>query len=212
MTSPAAVTLLWGEDPYLLRERALELVGDRRPTEVDANEWRGIELQDLATPSLFGEPRALIVTGAGALTAPTHLDFQIVVPKILYLRVGAGTNMATNSAVNMLTFTVPPASVGNGTAIASTGGDLLSGAAVTARVIANSGTVTVTTTAGSLATHSTGQISTGKVMPRRRIRFSQAWIAAGSKHRLLTMYDACRRLSHMDWIVTSSAIDGCCSG
>ena len=37
MTSPAAVTLLWGEDPYLLRETALELVAERRPTEVDAN-------------------------------------------------------------------------------------------------------------------------------------------------------------------------------
>jgi DNA polymerase-3 subunit delta len=67
MTSPAVVTLLWGEDPYLLRERALELVGDRRPTEVDANEWRGSELRDLATPSLFGEPRALIVTDVRAL-------------------------------------------------------------------------------------------------------------------------------------------------
>jgi DNA polymerase III delta subunit len=59
MTSRAAVTLLWGEDPYLLRERALELVDDRRPTEVDANEWRGSELQDLATPSLFGESRGV---------------------------------------------------------------------------------------------------------------------------------------------------------
>ena len=67
MTTPAAVTLLWGEDPYLLRETALELVGDRRSTEVDANEWRGSELQDLATPSLFGEPRALIVTDVRAL-------------------------------------------------------------------------------------------------------------------------------------------------
>ncbi|HEX9299860.1 MAG TPA: hypothetical protein VF968_06985 [Actinomycetota bacterium] len=67
MTSPAAVTLLWGEDPYLLRETALELVAERRPTEVDANGWRGSELQDLATPSLFGEPRALIVTDVRAL-------------------------------------------------------------------------------------------------------------------------------------------------
>src|ERR1022692_1964277 len=85
-------------------------------------------------------------TGFGALTATTHLDFQIVVPKILYLRVGAGTNLASNVTVNMLTFTVPAANVGNGTAVASTGGDLSAGAAVTARVIANSGTVTVTTT------------------------------------------------------------------
>src|SRR5436309_13893296 len=67
MATPPAVTLLWGEDPYLLRETALELVGERRASEVDANDWRGSELQDLATPSLFGEARALIVTDVRAL-------------------------------------------------------------------------------------------------------------------------------------------------
>lgn len=58
----APVLLLWGEDDFLLREAALELLGDLRPHEVDADEWRGGELQDLATPSLFGEPRALLVS------------------------------------------------------------------------------------------------------------------------------------------------------
>jgi DNA polymerase III subunit delta len=70
--SPAAknisVTLLWGEDEFLLRERALELLGERKPTEVDASEWRGGELHDLATPSLFGEPRALLITDAKSLS------------------------------------------------------------------------------------------------------------------------------------------------
>jgi len=64
----AAVTLLWGEDAFLLREAALALVGDVRATEVDAAEWRGGELQDLSTPSLFGEPRALIVTDCRSLS------------------------------------------------------------------------------------------------------------------------------------------------
>src|SRR5262245_9404751 len=64
---PSSVVLLWGEDPYLLREAALEMAGDRRVTEVDAAEWRGSELQDLATPSLFGEPRALVVTDLRSL-------------------------------------------------------------------------------------------------------------------------------------------------
>lgn len=63
----APVTLLWGEDEFLLRERALELLGGMKPTEVDAIEWRGSELADLATPSLFGEPRALLVTDAKSL-------------------------------------------------------------------------------------------------------------------------------------------------
>jgi DNA polymerase III subunit delta len=58
------VVLLWGEDEFLLREAALGLLVDLRPTEVDAAEWRGGEFQDLATPSLFGEPRALLISDA----------------------------------------------------------------------------------------------------------------------------------------------------
>ncbi len=63
----ATVVLLWGEDSFLVREQALARLGDLRAQEVDASEWRGGELQDLATPSLFGERRALLVTGARAL-------------------------------------------------------------------------------------------------------------------------------------------------
>ncbi len=61
------VSLLWGEDPFLLREAALELLGDVRATEVDGAEWRGGETSDLATPSLFGERRGLLVTDAKRL-------------------------------------------------------------------------------------------------------------------------------------------------
>jgi len=63
----APVHLLWGEDPFLLREAALEILGDVRATEVDASEWRGGETSDLATPSLFGERRGLLVTDAKQL-------------------------------------------------------------------------------------------------------------------------------------------------
>ena len=61
------VHLLWGEDVFLLREAAFELLGDLRPVEVDAAEWRGGETADLATPSLFGERRALLVSNAKGL-------------------------------------------------------------------------------------------------------------------------------------------------
>jgi DNA polymerase-3 subunit delta len=61
------VHLLWGEDPFLLREAAAELLADVQPVEVDAAEWRGGETSDLATPSLFGERRALLVTDAKSL-------------------------------------------------------------------------------------------------------------------------------------------------
>jgi DNA polymerase III subunit delta len=68
MPELGAVTLLWGEDAFLLREAALALLGDVRATEVDAADWTGGELQDLATPSLFGERRALLVTDCRSLS------------------------------------------------------------------------------------------------------------------------------------------------
>ena len=66
MTGPT-VFLLWGEDGFLLREAAFELLGDLRPVEVDGGLWQGGETADLATPSLFGERRALLVSDAKAL-------------------------------------------------------------------------------------------------------------------------------------------------
>jgi DNA polymerase-3 subunit delta len=68
MADPAAVTLLWGEDAFLLRETAIALLGEVRAVEVDAGEWLGGELHDLATPSLFGEARALLVTDCRSLS------------------------------------------------------------------------------------------------------------------------------------------------
>jgi DNA polymerase-3 subunit delta len=61
------VSLLWGEDEFLLREAAFELLGDLQPVEVDGGLWQGGETADLATPSLFGERRALLVSNAKAL-------------------------------------------------------------------------------------------------------------------------------------------------
>lgn len=71
MTPPSAprtpAHLLWGEDAFLLREASFEILGDLRPREVDAADWAGGETADLATPSLFGERRALLVSNAKAL-------------------------------------------------------------------------------------------------------------------------------------------------
>lgn len=62
------VHLLWGEDEFLLREAALEVVGSEvQPREVDGGAWQGGETADLATPSLFGELRALLVTDCRSL-------------------------------------------------------------------------------------------------------------------------------------------------
>ena len=61
------VTLLWGDDDFLLREEASTLLGDLRADELDAAEWVPGAFQGLATPSLFGEPRALMITDARSL-------------------------------------------------------------------------------------------------------------------------------------------------
>jgi hypothetical protein len=104
-------------------------------------------------------------TGTGALTATAHLDFQVTIPKVLYLRVGTGSNLANNTAIDLISFSVPAASVGNGTAVAATAasGDLGNGA-VTARVIGNSGAVTLgATTAGALGNGAGDTISYGQI-------------------------------------------------
>ncbi|HYH27485.1 MAG TPA: DNA polymerase III subunit delta [Actinomycetota bacterium] len=72
MTAP--VLLFWGESPFLLRLAAEEALADVRPTEISAEEWRPGALSDLATPSLFGERRALLVTDAGSLTKEALAD------------------------------------------------------------------------------------------------------------------------------------------
>ena len=69
------VHLLWGEDAFLLREAAFQILGDLQPREVDAADWKGGETSDLATPSLFGERRALLVSDAKAL--PDEALFEL---------------------------------------------------------------------------------------------------------------------------------------
>jgi DNA polymerase-3 subunit delta len=58
------VVLLWGDDPFLLRDAAVESFGDVRPVEIEGSDWRSGATADLATPSLFGEKRGLLVTNA----------------------------------------------------------------------------------------------------------------------------------------------------
>jgi DNA polymerase-3 subunit delta len=64
-----ATALFWGEDGFLLREAALAFLQERdvRTTEVDGRMWQGGETSDLATPSLWGDRRALFVSGCQGL-------------------------------------------------------------------------------------------------------------------------------------------------
>jgi hypothetical protein len=83
--------------------------------------------------------------------ATAHVDFQVTIPKVLYLRVGTGSSYTTgalssNAAVDQIQFAPSAAAVGNGTAVAGTGGDL-TGGVETAAVVSNSGNVTLNATA-----------------------------------------------------------------
>ncbi|HEX3098593.1 MAG TPA: hypothetical protein VHQ02_12800 [Usitatibacter sp.] len=96
----------------------------------------------LSAGALMGTPaiaETTTVTGAGALSAPAHLDFAVVIPRFLTFRVG--TNSAT---IDQITFTVPAANVGNATPVAGTGGDAGAGSAANVTVKGNGGQITIT--------------------------------------------------------------------
>lgn len=120
----------------------------------------------LALALLPGQAHAnsTFVTGTSTpLTASANLDFTIIIPKFVYVRVGTGTNIANNTTIDNIIFTVPAASVGNGTAIAGTGGDLTAGV-VTARVQGNDGTIAFSsTTAGPLNDGTSDTISYSQI-------------------------------------------------
>ena len=106
----------------------------------------------------FAESNVQTGAATAAPGATAHVDFSIVIPKILYLRVGNGSSYTTgalsaNPTVDLITFSPTAAQVGNGTPIAGTGGDL-TGGVETAAVVSNSGNVTLNATA-------TGALSDG---------------------------------------------------
>ena len=115
---------------------------------------------------LLAHAESQFTTGAGTpITASAHLDFQIVIPKVLFLQVGTGTNLAANATVNMISFTVPAANVGDASVIsASAGSGDLGNGTVTAKVIGNNGTITFTsTTIGALSNGLGDTISFGQI-------------------------------------------------
>lgn len=96
---------------------------------------------------LMGHAASTVSTGTGALTASAQVQFQIVVPQVLYLRVGTGSSyttgaLTTNNTVDTVTFSPSTGQLASGGAVSGIGGDL-SGGAETAAVIGNGGTVTL---------------------------------------------------------------------
>jgi hypothetical protein len=118
-----------------------------------------------------------VQSGAATLSpgATAHVDFSIVIPKILFLRVGTGSAytsgnaLTSNPAIDLITFSPTAAQVGSGTAVAGTGGDL-TGGVETAAIVSNSGTVTLNATAAGALKDAAGDT----------ISFSQITTTAGT--------------------------------
>lgn len=103
-------------------------------------------------------------TGAGALTATARVDFQITIPKILFLRVGTGSLYANDATVNLISFNMPAASVGQGAVAATAASGDLGNGTVTAMVRGNNGNITLNaTTAGAIGNGSGDSINWSEI-------------------------------------------------
>jgi hypothetical protein len=112
------------------------------------------------TLPLMANAASTFTSGAGTISAAATVNFTVVIPQFLYLRVGNGSAYAATPAVlstvattDLITFSPAVGTVGNGTAVAGTGGDL-TGGVETAAVVSNFGNVTLVATA-------TGALSDG---------------------------------------------------
>lgn len=105
-------------------------------------------LTALAAALLHAAPPVRAEQPATDTVAPfsvnARLNFSVNYPRFLRFRVGT-----PGATINLITFTVPVAQVGNSVAIAGTGGDAGGGTAVNIEVAGNNGQVTITPTNSS---------------------------------------------------------------
>ena len=111
----------------------------------------------------------------GALTATARVDVQITVPKVLFLRVGTGGlyGAAAVATIDLISYTVPAANLGNGTAVTATSGGDVAPGSVTALLRSNAGAVTLT--ANTLGAISNGA---GDTIPWSQIAVASANLVA----------------------------------
>ena len=102
--------------------------------------------------------------------ADARLDFTIVIPQVLFLRVGTSSgNTATDPSIDGIVYTVPGANVGDASVITGVGGDIGAGA-VTVRAYGNGGNI-------SLNSNTTGPLTTGtagEVIPWSQVSVASA--------------------------------------
>jgi hypothetical protein len=129
-----------------------------------------------ASPMLAQAESQFVNPAVTGSIATARLDFTVVIPQVLFLRVGTSSgNTATDGTINGITYTVPAANVGDSSVIAGVGGDLTAGA-VTVRVYGNGGGINLnSTTTGPLTTGTAGE-----VIPWSEITVAAAPLAAGT--------------------------------
>lgn len=112
---------------------------------------------------LVASAESQFATGAGALSTTARLDFQITIPRVLFLQVGTGTAFANNTTIDLVTFTPTAAQVSS----AATNVAAATNGTVAARLFGNGGTINLTaTTAGALTTGVAGEtISWAQIAP-----------------------------------------------
>jgi len=127
------------------------------------NILKSISAAVLLSLPMLAHAESNFVTGGGPSTATARLDFQITIPRVLFLQVGTGTAFANNTTIDLVTFTPTGAQVAAGTAgiAAATNGT------VAARLVGNGGTINLTaTTVGQLTTGTVGEnISWAQIVP-----------------------------------------------
>jgi hypothetical protein len=123
---------------------------------------KGILAAAAVTLPLLCNAESNVQTGTATATpgATAHVDFQVTIPKILYLRVGTGSSYTTGvltsvGTVDLIQFAPAAGTVGNGTQVAGTGGDL-TGGVETAAIVSNSGNVTLNATASGALSDGAG--------------------------------------------------------
>jgi hypothetical protein len=142
-----------------------------------------------ATTLPVGTARAESTFVNGAGTANARLNFQIVIPKFLYLQVGTGTYPTTVGTIDAIVFDMSSAiaSIGNGTAQNGTGGDSSAGS-VTARIVGNN----FTAASYSFSATTTGALSNGS----NTISWSEIVLASGSPSAITVVPAAASVLQH----------------
>ncbi len=109
------------------------------------------------TPLLCQAESNLNTGGGSPLATTAHVDFQVTIPKFVFLRIGTGTGTAAggwaaNAAIDLISFAPTPAQVGTGPLAATAASGDLGNGTETAVVVANNGNVTFSsTTTGALS-------------------------------------------------------------